>query len=78
MRDTLHGMKLTEEDLRVFQEIWKNTFHEAICIEEARLIAADVMELYSLLEEPRHPELQPEADNRKQTNEVFSLLQKIE
>lgn len=42
-------MKLTDEDLRDFQRIWKSAFQEELPLEKARVIAADVMKLYSLL-----------------------------
>jgi hypothetical protein len=71
-------MKLSDEDLDAFQNIWEGAFHETIPIEEARRIASDVMELYSLLALPIDQRSQPDADGNIPTDEIFSLLQKVE
>lgn len=73
---TLHCMTLTEEDLHEFQELWKSTFHEELPLDDARLIAAGVMELYSLLAQPRTSHSGDQT--HEESNEVFPLLQKIE
>lgn len=70
-------MRLNDTDLKTFQEIWHNVFHETISIEEAACIAADVMQLYALLGDPPKHTLS-EADKKTYSDEVFSLLQKIE
>jgi hypothetical protein len=50
---TLRSMELGDQDIKEFQEIWHNAFHEEIPLDEARAIAADVMRLYSLLGQSR-------------------------
>lgn len=74
LRYTLYCMILTEEDLHAFQKIWKKVFHEEISMEEARHIAAGVMELYSIIGQPRNQRPHSEADQQKRGNEVFPLL----
>jgi hypothetical protein len=71
-------MNLSDEDLQEFQRIWQSAFHEEIPMEEARVIAVDVMQLYSLLGQPKDQRSQSEANQSKRGDEIFSLLQKIE
>lgn len=59
--DTLGCMKLEENDLEEFRKIWQSVFHEEIPMEEARILAADVMQLYALLGQPRDQRFQSEA-----------------
>jgi hypothetical protein len=75
-RVTLSCMTLTPEDLKEFQAIWKSVFQEEIGVEEASLIAAGVMQLYSLL--ARSARAESGAKNDKQINEVLPLLQEID
>lgn len=42
-------MQFTEEDLREFMAIWSDEFHESITVEEARLSATMLMDLFVLL-----------------------------
>jgi hypothetical protein len=69
-------MKLSDVDVMEFQQIWKDIFHEEISTEEARLVASDVMALYSHLAQSR-VSMSP-AEISKRNDEVFSLLQEID
>ena len=42
-------MQFTDEDLSSFMQIWSEEFHEPISVEDARLSAAMLLDLYSLL-----------------------------
>jgi len=42
-------MQFTEEELRDYMEIWSDEFHETISLEEARLSATMLMELFAVL-----------------------------
>jgi hypothetical protein len=64
-QDTLHCMTFSEEDLREFQTIWKGIFHEEIPMEEARIVAADVIELYSLLGQTGSSQSRSEGDQKQ-------------
>jgi hypothetical protein len=42
-------MEFTEADIQEFIAIWKEEFHEAISVEDARRSAASLIELYAWL-----------------------------
>lgn len=42
-------MQFTDDDLSSFMQIWSEEFHETISAEDARLSAAMLLDLYSLL-----------------------------
>jgi len=42
-------MQFTDAELREYAEIWKEEFHETITVEEARLSATALMDLFLLL-----------------------------
>ena len=45
-------MQLREEDIREFQALWKEEFHEAISVADARERASALMELCLVLAAP--------------------------
>ena len=49
---TLPGMKLTDEDIREFTEIWSREFGEVLAPDQARHEATQLLELYFLLAQP--------------------------
>jgi hypothetical protein len=46
---TVTAMQFTEDDLREFMAIWSDEFHETITVEEARLSATMLMDLFAVL-----------------------------
>ncbi|MGH9498166.1 MAG: hypothetical protein ACRD3L_03410 [Terriglobales bacterium] len=46
-------MQLTDHDLSEFMEIWSDEFQEAITLEDARLRASLLLELYLMVVSPR-------------------------
>jgi hypothetical protein len=42
-------MQFTEDDLREFMAIWSDEFHESISLDDARLSATMLMDLFALL-----------------------------
>lgn len=70
-------MKLEESDLQEFRKIWQSVFHEEIPMEEARIVAAGVMQLYSLLGQPRDAQFRSKANQSQRSDEIFPVLQKI-
>lgn len=51
-------MELTDEDIREYQEIWKEEFGETLTAGEAQLIAGQLLRLYEFLAE-RPPPVEP-------------------
>lgn len=45
-------MQLTDHDLREFMEIWSDEFQEAITLDDARLSASMLLELYLMVMSP--------------------------
>jgi hypothetical protein len=45
-------MQFTDEELREYVEMWSEEFHEPISLEEARLSATALMDLFLLLAFP--------------------------
>jgi hypothetical protein len=45
-------MKLQDDDIREFSEIWLEEFHETLSMEEVRFCASLLLELYSVLVRP--------------------------
>jgi hypothetical protein len=50
-------MKLSDEDIAEFQEVWKRAFGEDLDAGEARNIAHNLLELYAALARPLPSEL---------------------
>jgi len=42
-------MPITEADLQEFVEIWNEEFHETITMDDAKRVAASLLELYAWL-----------------------------
>ena len=59
-------MHLQESELREFIQLWAEEFHETISMEEAKLCAAALLNLFRIL-------LLADSNNPT-SNEVFSLL----
>jgi hypothetical protein len=67
-------VKLTDQDLKEFCQIWKEEFDEEISIEEARQHASSLLELYSVLARPLPSELASEENNHSCPDEILPLL----
>ena len=72
-------MRITDNDIQKFQEIWREEFAEEIGAEEAREHIARLDALYLLLARPPTREATAAASGSEtyRTNELFSLLPQI-
>lgn len=66
MSSSIEHMQLTDQDIREFQQAWREDFNEEISVERARKEASLLLELYFMIyrkdvdqPEEQHPHLNP-------------------